>query len=253
MKKTMILLSLCLCLLLAGCNAQISDGAAKQAAEISGQQSGFQAAEPVPYVLDQTEYVLYQNIFFNGQAGEYVGKTFDKTGILIRLEDRWSQVTRYYVWGYMDATKCCDWQWEFVPKDPDSLPANGSLVKMTGTLRYDEKALDKYWFTDAEIEVKTVYGGDTAEVDMCTMSATLERVQLVNMQVYPDDFAGKRVRMYGRILQPAVLQHPYYDNAWTQEFETGLPVPAIGTVVIVSGTWKDGTVKKAAVTATKDY
>ena len=219
----------------------------------SGSSGNNTQDDKVPTVLSQTEYVLYQNIFFNKQADQYADKSAVKTGTFTRLFDRFNGVTRYYVWGYYDNTKCCDWQWEFVPKDPDSLPANGSLVKMTGTLRYDEKALDKYWFTDAEIEVKTVYGGDTAEVDMCTMSATLERVQLVNMQVYPDDFAGKRVRMYGRILQPAVLQHPYYDNAWTQEFETGLPVPAIGTVVIVSGTWKDGTVKKAAVTATKDY
>ncbi len=253
MKKAMILLGLCLCLLLAGCNAQISDGAAKQAAEISGQQSGFQAAEPVPYVLDQTEYVLYQNIFFNGQAGEYVGKTFDKTGILIRLEDRWSQVTRYYVWGYMDATKCCDWQWEFVPKDPDSLLANGSLVKMTGVFARDEAALDKLWFTDAAVELETAYTGPDCDVDMSAMSATLERVQLLNMQYKPEAFEGQSLCLYGRILSPGTIQHPYYDNAWTQAYAAQGESPAIGTMVLLSGTWKQGQVAEAALKGTSDY
>lgn len=210
-------------------------------------------SDKVPTIISQTEYVLYQNIFFNQQAEEYTGKASTKEGTFVRLEDRFNNVTRYYVWGYYDNTKCCDWQWEFVPKDPASLPANGSLVKMTGTFVHSEDALDKYWFTDADVEVKTAYTGPTADVDMCAMSATLERVQLINMQAYKDDFAGKSLRAFGRILQPAVLQHPYYDNVWTQSFETADSVPAIGTVVIVKGTWRDGTIVDAAVTETKDY
>ncbi len=253
-KKTVIFLGLCLCLLLSGCNAQISEGAAKQAAEIAGQQNDFQVAEPVPYVLDQTEYVLYQNIFFNGQAGEYVGKTFDKTGILIRLEDRWSQVTRYYVWGYMDATKCCDWQWEFVPSDPDSLPPDGSLVVMTGTLVHNEAALDKYWYENASVTLKQRYEGmKGVDVDLSTMDSTLERVQYYNLLKDPDRYNGKTVCMYGRVKTTASIQHPYYDNYWELPFTTGNTVPATGTMVLIIGTWNTDTIENARVIPTANY
>ena len=203
--------------------------------------------------ISQPEYVLYQNIFFNGQADDYAGKQAVKEGTFTRLEDRYNGVTRYYVWGYYDNTKCCDWQWEFVPRDPASLPANGSLVKLTGTLVHDEAALDNYWFVDTELEVETAYTGPTADVDMCCMSATLERVQLINMQQKSDFFEGKTVRLYGRILRPDALQHPYYDGAWTQAFRTAGEAPAIGTLVIAAGKWKAGTLEEATLAATKDY
>lgn len=217
----------------------------------SGASAG--ASDSLPTLISQSEYILYQNIFFNKQADDYVNKQAVKEGTFTRLEDRFNGVTRYYVWGYYDNTKCCDWQWEFVPKDPTSLPANGSKVKMTGTLVRDEAALDKYWFVDTELELETAYTGPGADVDMCCMSATLERVQLINMQQYPDDFAGKTVRAYGRILQPNTLQHPYYDGAWTQAFQTAGEVPAIGTLVIAAGKWNAGTLEETTLAATKDY
>ena len=210
-------------------------------------------ADSLPTVLNQGEYVLYQNVFFNNMAEDYLGKTLTKEGTFTRLYDAFSQKTRYYVWGYMDATKCCDWQWEFVPKDPDSLPANGSLVKMTGVFGRDEAALDKLWFTDATVELETAYTGPDCDVDMSAMSATLERVQLLNMQYKPEAFEGQSLCLYGRILSPGTVQHPYYDNAWTQAYVAQGESPAIGTMVILSGTWSGDTVALASLTATSDY
>ena len=258
MKKLISLLLVLVCLLsLAACKgedagktpaATQSDGAGEQIKNPEATRS-----EKISTVLSQTEYVLYQNIFFNKQADDYVGKKAVKEGTFVRLEDRFNQVTRYYVWGYYDNTKCCDWQWEFVPKDPSSLPPDGSLVKMTGTLVRDEAALDKLWFIDPELEVEVRYEGDSADVDMCCMSATLERVQLINMQVYTDDFEGKSVRAYGRVMDMGTIQHPYYDNVWTQKFQTAGKVPAIGTEVIVSGKWTGASITEAEVAETKDY
>ena len=210
-------------------------------------------ADTLPTVLNQTEYVLYQNIFLNGQADDYVGKTVTKVGTFTRLYDAFNQKYRYYVWGYMDATKCCDWQWEFVPADPNNLPANGSLVKMTGTLTRDDAALDKLWFTNVTLEVKQSYEPANCEVDMTTMDSTLERVQLLNMQYIPEAFTGKTLRIYGRVLNPTTIQHPYYDKAWTQTFTTQAEVPANGTMVILTGTWQGTTIQAGRVEGTSDY
>ena len=267
MKKLISLLLILVCLLsLAACKGTDSGASAKPSQSGGGTDKPVQAetkakdpdpvrtqSDKVPTVLSQTEYVLYQNIFFNKLADDFLGKKAVKEGTFVRLEDRFNNVTRYYVWGYYDNTKCCDWQWEFVPKDPDSLPANGSMVKMTGTLTRDEAALDKLWFTDAEVELEILYNGPTADADLCAMSATLERVQLINMQRYAADFEGKSVRLYGRVLDTASIQHPYYDSVWKQGFETSDQVPAIGTEVIVSGTWTGGSITEAGVKETKDY
>lgn len=259
MKKT-ILLTLCLTMILslaacAGSGAQPAETktGSRSAETAAGTQSVPQSAGNMPTVLNQTEYILYQNIFFNDMADDYVGKTVTKEGTLARLYDAFNDRTRYYVWGYMDATKCCDWQWEFVPQDPDSLPANGCLIQMTGTLTRDEAALDGLWFTDVTVELKAAFLPEACDVDMTTMDATLERVQLLNMQYKPEVFAGKSLRLYGRVLNPAAIQHPYYDNAWTQGFETTEEVPAIGTMVILTGTWQGSAVKAERVEPTPDY
>ena len=204
-------------------------------------------------VLNANEYVLYQNIFFNNMADDYLGKTYSTEGTYTRLYDAFSEKYRYYVWGYMDATKCCDWQWEFVPADPSALPGNGSLVKLSGTMVRDEAALDKIWLTDVKLEVKEAWDSTPYEVDMTTMDSTLERVQLLNMQYKPDAFAGKTLRIYGRVLNPTTIQHPYYDNAWTQDFKTEAEVPAIGTMVILTGTWQGNTIQAGKVEGTSDY
>ena len=213
-----------------------------------------EAGSGMPTVLNQDEYVLYQNIFFNDQADDYLGKSRSVEGTLARVQDAFSQKTRYYVWGYMDSTKCCDWQWEFVPADPDSLPASGSLVKLTGTLTRDEAALDKIWFTDAKLELKKAWEPQPCDVDLTVMDATLERVQLLNMQYKPDYFQGKSLRIYGRVYSLDEIQHPYYDNAWTQKLSGKTDeLPAIGTMVIVSGVWSDTSIQTESIEATSDF
>lgn len=264
-KLTMLVLCLALLLSLAACQGteQSSEPAQTPQKTTAANPGAAQDTEPgsapavtadvMPTVLNQTEYVLYQNIFFNEMADNYVGQKAVKEGTLARVYDAFNDCTRYYVWGYMDATKCCDWQWEFVPADPASLPASGSLVKMTGTLTRDDAALDKLWFTDTTLELETAFQPEACDVDMTTMNATLERVQLLNVQYKPDAFAGKSLRFYGRVLNPTTVQHPYYDNAWTQAFETSASVPAIGTMVILSGTWENNTVRADRVEETSDY
>ena len=209
----------------------------------------------MPTVLNQSEYTIYRNVFFNNKADDYVGKAVTKEGTFTVLRDEWNKVDRYYVWGYMDATKCCDWQWEFVPSDPSALPAPGSKVRMTGTLVHDEAALDKYWFTDCSLETVTEFASPQADadVDTSTMDATLERVQLLNVQYFPEAFEGKTVCFYGRVMNTKTLQHPYYDNAWTQGFSTKAKVPSIGTLVMISGTWHDGEITDAKLAVTSDY
>ena len=263
MKKLLVLL-LCAALLLglAACrdsegktpsSGKTNDNAAAESKSVPDEPAIPELAAELPTVLNQTEYVLYQNIFFNGAADDYLGKTMTKEGTFTRLTDAFSGKTRYYVWGYNDATKCCDWQWEFVPKDPDSLPANGCLVKMTGTMTRDDAALDKIWFTDAELVVEKLYAPEACDVDMSTMDGTLERVQILNMQYRSEAFEGVRLRIYGRMQDLSAIQHPYYDGAWTQEFKAKGQNPAIGTMVILTGTWSSGKIVAERVEGTNLY
>ena len=206
-----------------------------------------------PTVLIPAEYVLYTNIFYNKTGGDYVGQTFQKTGTLARVEDAFSGCIRWYVWGYNDQTKCCDWQWEIVPKDTSALPEIGSLVEVSGTFAASENALDGYWIEDAEVSVKTAYTPPKADNLLTVMSDTLERVQIYNMQYYPDQFEGRSVQAYGRISAPGVLEDPYYDGSWTQKFNSSDELPAIGTIVILKGTYHDGVIDECTITPTEDY
>ena len=243
MKRVLVLFTLVFCLLLSACGS--SRG--------SDSDASVKTSKQLPATINQMDYVEYQNIFFNKQADSFVGQHVTKTGVFVKLEDNWAGKTRYYVWGYYDQTKCCDWQWEFVPKDPASLPAAGSLVKMTGTLKYSEDALDKYWYEDATVKLDTEYTGETCEIDLALMDGTLERVQLLNLLHDSDKYTGKTVRLYGRVKTTGSIQHPYYDNVWTLDFVTEGTVPAIGTEVLVTGTWKGGVLMDARVVETKDY
>lgn len=236
-------------LVFAGCS---KDGE-KETAKKTTQAAQTEASDVMETVLEPSEYVLYQNIFYNDQGGDFDGKSVTKRGTFTVLYDRYSGVERYYVWGYNDQTKCCDWQWEIKADDTSSLPSNGSLVKVTGTFVSDENALDGYWITSPQITVEKAYNGADADVDMTTMSGTLERVQIINLQQHADYFDGKTVRAYGRVMNPTTLQHPYYDGAFEQPIEAKNEVPAIGTVVIVSGTVKDGKIVDATVEETDKY
>ena len=79
MKRLIILLTvIAIFLVLAAC---ADSGSAQTDAETG--QSDLQA---LPTVLDQNEYVLYQNIFYNNMADDYIGQTVTKEGTLIADE-----------------------------------------------------------------------------------------------------------------------------------------------------------------------
>lgn len=244
MKKLIcILLSLTLLLCLCAC---------KNKADPS-QQSGSATTDTLPQIYDGEQYQIYQNLFFNDQKAAFMGQQMTVTGVFTSIYDSFNSVTRYYCWGYYDQTKCCDWQWELKLDDTANLPANGSQVTVTGTFAENEAALDKVWLTQVSISTDAAYTGPTCDLDLCLMNATLERVQLMNMQYFPADYEGKSVRLYGRVVDPSTIQHPYYDNAWTQSFSTDGEVPAIGTEVIVSGTFQENNIASAAVEVTTNY
>lgn len=248
MKKV---ISVLMCLAVILCFAGCGSGGGTEVS--SGGDDFITVRNGVPAVINAMEYNLYQNIFYNNTGDDYVGQTVKKTGTFTCLYDRYSEMTRYYVWGYYDQTKCCDWQWEFKPKDTSSLPKNGSLVEMTGVFEKSNAALDGYWFTSPKLSVKQEYTGSTVDVDMTCMSGTLERVQMINIQNHADYFEGKALSFYGRVATNDVIQHPYYDGAFEQKVESAEALPAIGTEVIATGKFISGTVKDCTVSGPANY
>ena len=209
-----------------------------------------------PRTFDSMERTLWYNLLCNDQGKDYVGKDFKKKGTFTILYDEVSKMTRYYVWGYEDATMCQDWEWEFVPADEKGLPPVGSFVEVEGTFNSDEKALDKYWITDATVKTLQEYNGSKSDVDMTTMGPTLEFVQVSRMLSNDDTkaaFEGKTVTAYGRVLGTASVQHPCEDGRWSIDFITDDEVPAIGEIVVVSGTLSDGALSDATVTLSSEY
>ena len=198
------------------------------------------AVTGIKEIFDPMEYTLYYNIFYQDQGDTYDGLAFTKVGTLARIQDEWSGKMRYYVWGYNDKTRCCDYQWEFVPEDPDSLPGDGSYIQVKGTFSYTEDqktgALDHYWLTDTEVKVFEEYTPAAYDYDLTTMSATLARVQLFSIQNYTAKFAGKTVLVYGRALSVNQLQHPYYNESWSLDFKDDEHTPAIGQYLVLGGT-----------------
>lgn len=186
------------------------------------------------------EYLLYQNVFYQDYGKSCDGTKVSKVGVYASIYDAYNERQRYYVWGYYDQTRCCDWQWEFVPQEGADLPPVGSLVSVTGTFKYDESALDKYWITDAKVTLKTEYAGPTAERDMRALSCTLERVQIYNILSHADVFEGQEFIAYGRVASLDKLQDPYYDGSWQIAIDYSGDLPAIGTLIEISGTIRDG-------------
>ena len=193
--------------------------------------------------ISQDEYILYQNAFYNGYAKKLDGQKQKKYGVFAILHDAYNGISRYYVWGYYDQTKCCDWQWESSPKDGTELPPVGSLVTVEGTFVSDDAALDDYWIEEATVRTETVYTGSEYEINMYVMSDTLERVQIVNFLRFSDSFEGKTFIGYGRIKSRTILQDPYYDGSWEIGFSYSGNVPAIGTTVVLTGTVQNGILK----------
>lgn len=230
MKKLCFLLSLLLMVpMLSGCSGT-NGNAGKGAA----------TTDSVPVILNQAEYLLYQNIFYNDYGPQYEGQDVTKHGVFAKVRDAFNSRDRYYVWGYMDNTKCCDWQWEFVPKDEKNLPAPGSQVTVKGVFRANDDALDGYWITDAAVETEAAYTGVQDDLNMVAMSCTLERVQILNIQYRPEDFEGRSFSAYGRIAGvDNTLENPYYNGSWQMPFTSGDASPSIGTLVVLRGTVKN--------------
>lgn len=239
MKKILALFCVIM-LIFALCACGKKDGDDPSASATSGNHHGATVTVSDTGMLqyfNQMEYTLYQNIFYDDtqETGDgYVGTTVEKEGTFTVVRDQFNEIDRYYVWGFLDTTLCCDYQWEFVPKDPASLPAPGSAVVVTATFQKDDAALDGYWLADADVTVVRDYAGPDYDYDTTAMSATLARVQVLNMEYYPDYFDGKTLLLYGRALSVSSIQHPYYDGAWSMDFQAD-QTPATGTYLLLGG------------------
>ena len=245
-KKTLLLLLLAIILLLlTACGGGTKTAETK---ETNTQKT----TETVPVILNQTEYLLYQNVFYNGYADSSTGAV-TKQGVYAVIQDAYNNVTRHYVWGYLDNTLCCDWQWEFVPAEGVQLPAPGSEIRVEGNFAKDEKALDGYRILDARVTTEVQYTGETAELSMLTMSDTLERVQMINIQNRKEQFEGKKFTAFGRIAATDKLEDPYYgDQAWNIVFKASGSVPATGTLVHLRGTIQDGQLGECSLDTEKE-
>lgn len=193
----------------------------------------------VPVILNQTEYLLYQNVFYNGYADSNTGAV-TKNGVYAVIQDAFHNVTRHYVWGYLDNTLCCDWQWEFVPTEGTQLPSPGSEIRVEGNFTKGTDALDGYWIQDAKVTVETEFAGKTADINMLTMSDTLERVQMTNIVYRKESFEGKTFTAYGRIAANDYLEDPYYNGSWRITIHPVSETPAIGTLVRLEGLISNG-------------
>ena len=215
-----------------------------------GEKTAAKTTSTVPVILNQTEYVLSQNIFYNGYADSNTGPV-TKQGVYAVIQDAFDNMTRHYVWGYLDNTLCCDWQWEFVPLEGTQLPAPGSEIRVEGNFVKDESALDDYWIRDAKVTTETEYIGKAAEINMATMSDTLERVQMTNIRYKKESFEGKTFTAYGRIAAENILEDPYYNGSWNIPIHPVSETPAIGTIVHLEGTIINGELNEKSPDATE--
>ncbi len=198
--------------------------------------------------FDQMEYASYVDLFYNNNGSAYEGKSYTKDGTFAILEDAYNNVTRYYVWGYADNTRCCDYQWEIVLPEGIDIPEAGSYVKVKGTMEKNEAALDGYRLTDVTLEVMESFTDAGFDIDMTTMSPTLVRVEIINMLNFPAIFNGKSIRVFGRALTPTSIQHPYYNESWSVDFTAAETVPATGEYILLEGIFSDSSIKTQALT-----
>lgn len=198
--------------------------------------------------FDQMEYSAYVDLFYNSNGASYEGKTFTKDGTFAILTDAYNNVTRYYVWGYADNTKCCDYQWELVLPEGAEIPEPGSYVKVKGTMEKNEAALDGYWLNDITLEVTDEFKNAGFQMDMTTMSPTLVRVQIINILQFPENFENKTVRIFGRALSANSIQHPYYNESWSMHFTETDEAPATGKYILLEGTYNNKVVTTEKLT-----
>lgn len=231
-------------LLFAGCSGAKTDKKGSDGA----------ASDVMPTSLNTAEYTLYQNVFYNDQKADFDGKEAVKEGTFATIIDAYNNVTRYYVWGYNDQTKCCDWQWEIKLGSKDKIPANGSLVEVSGKYEVNEDALDGLWIVDPKITVKTEYKPHDYDLDLLTMDNTLERVEIINILQKSDAFEGKTICCYGRVKDATTLQDAYYDGSWEIPLSgDNLELPAFGTIIQVYGTVKNGQLTDCKIEPNSQY
>ena len=202
-------------------------------------------------ILNSYEYALYCSVLDSQQSDSYIGKEHTVQGVFSTIIDRYNEATRYYVWGYSDETHCCSYQWELAPSSLSALPENGSIVTVSGKFASDSAALDGMWISDASITIDNPAEKSEYSIDMTTMSGTLERVQILNMQRFSDFFEGNSVRAYGRVAGENTFIDPYYDGSWTQTYENDEVLPT-GSQIIVTGVWRSGTIADAAAANNPD-
>lgn len=205
--------------------------------------------ELVPAIIDKDEGEAYKTIVAEQKYSDVEGESVTKEGIFTTILYQFDGTTRYYVWGYSDKDMKDCWQWELNVKDPSNLPKNGSRVVVTGSIEYNEGAMDKIWLKEPSITVKEAYNGETFDVDMATMSPTLARVEVMAISSYKDAFDGKTISAYGKIITANLLGHPTDDNGWQIHFSSEEEVPEKGTHAIVTGVISDGIIENAKVAA----
>lgn len=201
--------------------------------------------------FDQMEYAAYVDLFSNENGSAYEGKTFTKDGTFAVLYDAFNDIARYYVWGYADNTKCCDWQWEFVLPDSAVIPPVGSYVKVKGTMTKTDAALDGYRLENVEFETKEEFKTTDYTYDMTTMSPTLVRVEVINMQQFPEKFKDANIRLFGRAISTNSIQHPYYNESWSLHFTETDTVPAIGDYILIEGVYNSSDNSGKVITTSK--
>ena len=204
-------------------------------------------------VLNTAEYTLYQNIFYNDTKSDYDGKPAEKEGVFAVIQDAYSDIERYYVWGYNDQTKCCDWQWELKMGDTSKLPTPGSLIKVTGIYEVNENGLDGFWIINPKITVENKFKDRGYDIDMKSMSNTLERVQIINIVNHPDVFEGKSIGGYARVLDANNLEDAYYDGSWTIPVSGDFELPAFGTLVEFEGKVENGEIAECTFSDNTQY
>lgn len=202
----------------------------------------------VPVTFDEEIGEAYKNVVIGGNYEGHEDEKITCKGTFTTIEYSFDNTTRYYVWGYSDNSLTDCWQWELKVTDPSSLPKNGTLVNLTGTIEKSDSALDKIWLKDYSITEEQKYSGEACNIDMATMSPTLIRVQVSSIFSDKSAFEGKSVSIAGRIISKNLIGHPTDDNGWQMHFHTDGKVPKAGTKdVIVVGVLHEGTIDEAKV------
>ena len=214
---------------------------------------GTTSSDVLPIVIDEDEFIMYENVFTQHFEDMYDGERQTREGVLCAVYDHHDDITRYFVWGYSNDRLKKDWYWELKVSDPSKLPPVGSQIRVTGTIRPHDEAMYGRWMEKPSWTVLVLYMGEQYDVNMAAMGVSLEMTQLAQMHHEPGEFEGKRVSMYGRITADGQLRHPHSTDGWTQKIDADVTNFAVDTMVLVSGVYRNGVISEAVVTTTNLY